>query len=157
MVVSKEALDKTAKKLGYEVVYVAAETATDVPNAAAALMSRDIDAVLQLPGNLTASAFGSISDAGRQAHIPILAFQKSQAIGGAMIVVARDYRDSGRHAAHMAARVMRGENPARIPLEDFGKTRLIVNLDAARALNITLPPALVRSAKEVIGASVGNR
>jgi ABC-type uncharacterized transport system substrate-binding protein len=157
MVVAKEALDKTAKKFGYEVVYVAAETATDVPNAAAALMSRDIDAVLQLPGNLTASAFGSISDAGRQAHIPIIAFQKSQAIGGAMIVVARDYRDSGRHAAHMAARIMRGENPARIPLEDFGKTRLIVNVDAARALNITLPPALVRSAKEVIGATVGNR
>ncbi len=157
MVVSKEALDKDAKKLGYEVVYVAADTATDVPNAAAALMGRDIDAVLQLPGNLTASAFGSISDAGRQAHIPIVAFQKSQAIGGAMIVVARDYRDSGRHAAHMAARIMRGENPARIPLEDFGKSRLVVNLDAARALNITLPPTLVRSAKEVIGAPFGNR
>jgi putative ABC transport system substrate-binding protein len=156
MVVSKEALDKTAKKLGYEVVYVAADTATDVPNAAAALMGRDIDAVLQLPGNLTASAFGSISDAARQAHIPIVAFQKTQAIGGALIVVARDYRDSGRHAAHMAARIMRGENPARIPLEDFGKTRLIVNLNAARALNITMPPALVRSAKEVMGAPVGN-
>jgi ABC-type uncharacterized transport system substrate-binding protein len=42
-------------------------------------------------------------------------------------------------------------------LEDFAKTRLIVNLDAAKALNITLPPALVRSAKEVIGAAAGNR
>lgn len=157
MVVAKSALDATAKRLGYEVVYVAAETATDVPDAAAALMSRDIDAVLQMPGNLTASAFGSISEAGRRAHIPIFAFQKSQAIGGAMVVVGRDYRDSGRHAAHLAARIMRGENPATIPLEDFNKTRLIVNLDAARALNITLPPALVRSAKDVIGASGGNR
>jgi ABC-type uncharacterized transport system, periplasmic component len=156
MVVAKEALDKAAKRLGYEVVYVAAETATDVPDASAALMSRDIDAVLQIPGNLTASAFGSISEAGRRAHLPIFAFQKSQAIGGAMVVVGRDYRDSGRHAAHLAARIMRGENPARIPLEDFQKTRLIVNLDAARALNITLPPALVRSAKDVIGAPGGN-
>jgi ABC-type uncharacterized transport system substrate-binding protein len=52
---------------------------------------------------------------------------------------------------------MRGENPAKIPLEDFGKTSLIVNLDAARALNISLPPALVRSAKDVIGAARGNR
>ena len=74
-----------------------------------------------------------------------------------MIVVGRDYRDSGRHAAHMAARIMRGENPANIPLEDFGKTRLIVNRDAARALNITLPPPLVRAAKEVIGGASGNR
>lgn len=154
MVVAKASLDASAKKFGYDVVYVAADTATDVPDAAAALTSRDIDAVLQIPGNLTASAFGSIADAGRKAHLPIFAFQKTQAIGGAVVVIARDYKDSGRHAAHLAARIMRGESPAKIPLEDFAKTNLIVNLDAARSLNITLPPSLISSAKEVIG---GNR
>lgn len=157
MVNAKIALDEAAKRAGFEVVYVPAETATDVPDASAALTSRDIDAVLQIPGNLTASAFGSINEAARRAHIPVFAFQKSQAIGGAMVVVARDYKDSGRHAAQLAARIMRGENPKNIPLEDFGKTSLIVNLDAARALNITLPPPLVRSAKDVIGESNGNR
>jgi ABC-type uncharacterized transport system substrate-binding protein len=157
MVNAKIALDASAKRAGFEVVYVPAETPTDVPDAAAALLSRDIDAVLQIPGNLTASAFGSIGEAARRARVPVFAFQKSQAIGGAMVVVARDYNDSGRHAAHLAARIMRGEDPSRIPLEDFGKTSLIVNLDAARALDITLPPALVRSAKEVIGNSNGNR
>jgi ABC-type uncharacterized transport system substrate-binding protein len=157
MVMMKNALDESAKRAGFEVVYVPAETATDVPDAAAALVSRDIDAVLQIPGNLTASAFGSISEASRRAHLPVFAFQKSQAIGGAMVVIARDYYDSGRHAAVLAARIMRGENPKRIPLEDFGRTNLVINLDAARALDITMPPALVRSAKEVIGDSSGNR
>ena len=157
MVQYKLGLDAAAKRAGFEVVYVPAETSTDVPDAAAALMSRDIDAVLQIPGNLTASAFGSISEAARRAHVPIFAFQKSQAIGGAMVVVARDYFDSGRHAAHLAARIMRGENPKNIPLEDFGKTNLVVNVDAARALGITLPPALVQSAKEVLGGAHGNR
>ena len=157
MVNYKISLDESAARAGFEVVYVPAETATDVPDAAAALMSRDIDAVLQIPGNLTASAFGSISEAARRAHIPVLGFQKSQAIGGAMVVVARDYEDSGRRAAHLAARIMRGESPQQIPLEDFGGTNLIVNLDAARALDMTLPPALVRSAEEVIGGSDGNR
>jgi putative ABC transport system substrate-binding protein len=128
-----------------------------VPDASAALMSRDIDAVLQIPGNLTASAFGSINEAARRTRIPVFAFQKSQAIGGAMVVVARDYKDSGRHAAHLAARIMRGENPKGIPLEDFAKTSLIVNLDAARSLGITIPPSLVRSAKDVIGNANGNR
>src|SRR5204862_31237 len=146
-----------ARRVAFEVVSVPAETPTDVPDASAALMSRDIDAVLQMPGNLTASAFGSIGEAARRAHLPVFAFQKSQAIGGAMVVVARDYNDSGRHAAHLAARIMRGENPKKIPLEDFAKTSLIVNLDAARALDITLPPALVQSAKDVIGDANGNR
>ena len=157
MVAYKISLDAAAKRAGFEVVYVPAETATDVPDAAAALMSRDIDAVLQIPGNLTASAFGSISEAARRAHLPVFAFQKSQAIGGAMVVVARDYQDSGRLAARLAARIMRGEDPKRIPLEDFGGTNLIVNLDAARALDITLPPALVRLAKERLGDSNGDR
>lgn len=157
MVQYKISLDEAAKRNGFEVVYVPAETATDVPDAAAALMSRDIDAVLQIPGNLTASAFGSISAAARRAHIPVFAFQKSQAIGGAMVVVARDYKDSGRLAAHLAARIIRGENPKQIPLEDFGGTNLIVNVDAARALDITLSPELVRSASEVIQDSNGNR
>lgn len=157
MVAYKIALDEAAKRGGFEVVYVPADTATDVPDAAAALMSRDIDAVLQIPGNLTASAFGSISEAARRNHIPVFAFQKSQAIGGAMVVVARDYHDSGRLAAQLAARIIRGENPKGIPLQDFGGTRLIVNLDAARALDIHVPPALVRSAKEVIGERDGNR
>lgn len=154
MVNYKISLDESARRAGFEIVYVPAETATDVPDAAAALMSRDIDAVLQIPGNLTASAFGSISEAARRARIPVFAFQKSQAIGGAMVVVARDYYDSGRHAAGLAARIMRGEHPKTIPLQDFGETNLVVNVDAARALDITLPPALVRSAKEVID---GNR
>jgi ABC-type uncharacterized transport system substrate-binding protein len=157
MVAYKTTLDAAAKRGGFEVVYVPAETATDVPDAAAALVSKDIDAVLQIPGNLTASAFGSISEAARRANLPVFAFQKSQAIGGALVVVARDYEDSGRHAAHMAARIMRGENPKKIPLEDFGKTSLIVNLDAARALNVTLPPPLVRSAKLVLGGAHGDR
>jgi ABC-type uncharacterized transport system substrate-binding protein len=157
MVVARDSLEGNAKKNGFEVVYVAADTATDVPDAAAALFARDIDAVLQIPGNLTASAFGTIGEAGRRAKMPIFAFQKSQALGGAMVVVGRDYADSGRHAGHIAARVIRGEHPKDIPLEDFAGTRLIVNLDAARALNITLDPKLVGAAKEVIGGRDGNR
>jgi ABC-type uncharacterized transport system substrate-binding protein len=157
MVIARGDLDASAKRNGFEVVYVAADTATDVPDAAAALMSRDIDAVLQLPGNLTATAAGTICESARRARKPMFAFQKSQAQAGALVVVARDYHDSGRHAAHLAARVMRGENPKDIPLEDFAKTKLIVNHDAARALNITLDPALVKSAKEHIGAPAGNR
>ena len=156
MVVSRKVLDETAARLGYEMEYVTADTATDVPNAAAALMTRNIDLVLQLPGNLTASAFGSISSAGRQAHIPIIAFQSSQA-QGSIVIVGRDYKDAGRQAAAMAARIMRGESPARIPLEDFEGTRLIVNLDVARELNIQLPADLVKSAHKVIGAPSGDR
>ena len=150
MVNAKIALDEAAKRAGFEVVYVPAETATDVPDASAALMSRDIDAVLQIPGNLTASAFGSIGEAARRAHLPVFAFQKSQAMGGAMVVVARDYKDSGRHAAFLAARIMRGENPATIPIHSMSKTRLVLNLPAAAMVGLDVPRELIDKASEVI-------
>lgn len=68
MVQYKLGLDAAAKRAGFEVVYVPAETATDVPDASPALMSRDIDAVLQMAGNLPASAFGGLSEALRRAE-----------------------------------------------------------------------------------------
>ncbi len=157
MVAAKKVLDEVAKRRGFEVVYVTADTATDVPDAAAALVARNIDAILQIPGNLTASAFSGISEAGRRAHIPIFAFQKAQAIGGALVVVGRDPRDSGREAAKLAVRVMRGEDPSKIPLQDYDKIHLIVNRDAARAINITIPPRLLQSAQDVIGGPGGDR
>src|ERR1051326_2270376 len=49
MVIAKKVMDDTSQRLGYEVVYVAAETATDVPDASAALVARDIDAGMQIP------------------------------------------------------------------------------------------------------------
>ena len=67
------------------------------------------------------------------------------------MAVARDYRESGHAAAQLAARVMRGESPAAIPFVGFAKTSLIVNVEAARAIGLRLPSALVARADRVIG------
>jgi ABC-type uncharacterized transport system substrate-binding protein len=145
-----------AQKHGIEVVAVPVSTATDVPDAAAALTNRHIDAICQIPGNLTASAFGSINHAGISAGLPVFAFQRQQAADGAMIVLARDYEEAGRQSGALAARVMRGEDPAQIPLEWFSKTSMVVNQDAARHLGIQLPGELVRAANDVRGKADGS-
>jgi ABC-type uncharacterized transport system substrate-binding protein len=147
---------RAAQEHGIEVVSLPVSTATEVPDAAAALTSRRIDAIGQIPGNLTASAFGSIAQAAIRARLPVFAFQRQQAADGALIVLARDYKDAGRQAAELALRIMRGEDPARIPLEWFSKTSVVVNLNAARELNIRLPAELVRSANEVLGKADGS-
>ncbi len=156
MVYLLDQFTRTAKKHGIEVVALPVSTATDVPDAAAALTSRHIDAICQIPGNLTASAFGSINHAAIGAGLPVFAFQRQQAADGALIVLARDYEESGRESGALAARVMRGENPAQIPLEWFSKTSLVVNRDAARELGIELPAELVRAANDVPGKADGS-
>jgi len=146
----RKLFEQAAEENGIQVVALPASTATEVPDAAVALASRDIDAIVQIPGNLTASAFTSIAYAAQRARMPVFAFQKQQALDGALVVLGRDYRDAGHAAGLMAARVMRGEDPARIPFAEYDKTHLIVNLKTARALGVTFSPELLKSAKEVI-------
>lgn len=150
-VFSKDQLTEAARAVGIEVVAVAASTSVEVPDAAMSLASREVDAFCQVPGNLTASSFPSIAQAARQAKLPIFAFQSSQARTGAVVVLARDYGDGGREAGLLAAKVMRGANPATMPFQPVRKTKLIVNPEAARNIGLTLPDALVKRADEVLG------
>ena len=150
MVFNKDELTEAAAKEGIEVVAVGVATSSEVADAALALMGRNIDALCQIPGNLTAAAFGGIAQAARRARIPVFAFQQVQAHEGAAVALARDYYDAGREAALMAARVMRGENPGSIPFYPFAKTKLLINTGAAQAAGLTIPPELLSQADEVI-------
>jgi anti-anti-sigma factor len=74
-----------------------------------------------------------------------------QARGGAVLAVARDYYESGQEAGKVAARVMRGESPSRIPFIGFSGTKLLVNPSAAQEVGVTIPDAIVARADEVVG------
>lgn len=150
MVFTKNDLEAVAAKSGIELVSVGVATSTDIPDAALALMSRDIDALCQIGGNMTASAFGGIAQAARRARIPVFAFQKVQAAEGAAVVFGRDYYDAGRETALMAARIMRGEDPGSMPFEPTTTLSLIINLPAAKAVGLTIPPDLLSEAATVI-------
>jgi putative tryptophan/tyrosine transport system substrate-binding protein len=81
----------------------------------------------------------------------VFAFQSSQVRTGASLIVGRDYQDSGRQAAALAARIMRGERPGSIPFQPVTRTRVIVNLDTARDVGLVIPRAIIEHAAEVIG------
>lgn len=147
----KERLEEAAAKAGIELITVPANTSSEVADAALALASRRLDAICQIPGNLTASAFPSIAQAAQRARLPVFAFQTSQVRTGASLVVGRDYQDSGRQAAALAVRIMRGERPAAMPFQAVTRTRIIVNLEAARRVGLAIPPSIVEHAAEVVG------
>ncbi len=146
----KDMVTRAAAEVGLEVIALAAATPTEVIDAATALCSRGIDAVCQVPGNLLSSSFVSISLAARRVGLPIFAFLSAHAHQGAAVTVARDYGDAGQQAGRLAVRVMRGESPGSIPFEPIRKTRLIINLPAARDVGLYIPPSLLERADEVL-------
>jgi ABC-type uncharacterized transport system substrate-binding protein len=147
----RDQMQAAAERAGYTVVSVPVNTSADVPDAALALVSKSIDLICQVPGNLTAAAFPSIAEAARRGRVPVIAFQTSQASGGALVTLARDHIDAGNHTGRLVARVMRGEDPATIPFQTLHKAKLIVNTNVAQSLGLTLPPDLLARANTVIG------
>jgi len=151
MVAQLGPMRKVIEAAGMELKVVAANSPSEVGDAALALASAHVDAICQLPGNLTASAFPSIAKVSQQSRIPVFTFQSSQVRAGAVAAVSRDYYESGREAGHVAARVMRGESPAGMPFIGFAKTKLIVNVGAATAIGLTSPAQIVSKADLVVG------
>ena len=147
----KVRLLEAAKQTGIEIITLAVNSSADVADAALSLISRKIDAICHLPGNLTSAGYPSIVAPARNHKIPIFAFQSAQARQGAIMVLARDYFDSGREAGLVAARVMRGENPGKIPFQAHSRNKLIVNLEAARSVGLAVSPTLLKKAEEIIG------
>ncbi len=146
----KDALAREAAKVGISIEAIAVATSAEVPDAAAALCRKGIHAVCQISDNISASSFAAILKAADRARIPVFAFQTSQARAGAVAAIARDFRDAGRDAGGLAARVARGESPAAIPFQPCKKTRLTVNLRAARACGVTINGQLLKEAHSVI-------
>ncbi len=146
-----DVMKQAAAAAGMTVKAVAASNTSEVGDATLALISNGIDAICQLPGNLTASAFPNMVQGANRAHMPMFVFQSSQVRDGGIFAVSRDYYESGRQAGEVAARVMRGDSPAKIPLAGFAGAKLMVNLNAAKIAGLTVPPDVLAQADEVLG------
>lgn len=147
---NKTMLAAYLKKSGIELVDVPVNSSAEVADAAMSLCSRNIDAVCQCLDNLTAAAFSSIAKVAEKRRLPVFGFVSSQAEDGAVVVLARDYYDCGVEGAMLAAKVMRGADPAKIPFTNLKRSRLIVNRKQARKLGVQIPQSILERADEVI-------
>lgn len=145
----RDRLVEAAKKRGLAVVDLPVATASDVPDAAAAVCSRRVDALVIVGSNLTTAAFPTIATAARRARLPVFGAATSQYEHGAAVVIASDYYDAGRDSGKLVARVIRGESPGAIPFQPTTGTRLLVNRDAAEYCGMNLPAGLLKRADKV--------
>ena len=70
--------------------------------------------------------------------------------GGALMSYGPNYTDLVRRCADFVDKILRGAKPADIPVEQPTRFDLVINLKTAKALALTVPPAILARADEVI-------
>jgi putative ABC transport system substrate-binding protein len=83
-------------------------------------------------------------------NLPAVYSRRQFVNDGGLISYGSDWTDQFRRAAGYVDRILRGEKPADLPVQAPTKYELVVNLKAAKALRLTLPPSLLARADEVI-------
>jgi putative ABC transport system substrate-binding protein len=145
MVSASEAAGRT---LGVRVHTVHIRNAGDVVRALSVESSERADGVivdLGIPRNVA-----QILELANRRRLPTISGPREFVVDGGLLAYGANYPDLFRRAASYVDKILKGANPADLPVEQPTRFELIVNLRAARALGLTIPPSLLVRADEVI-------
>ncbi len=140
---------EAAARYGFELLEATVSSTAEVLEAVKSLSARRIDCFLTAGDNTVLMALESIADIMTQHKIPYFTNGPSDVERGSFISIGADYYEVGRRTARVAARVIRGEKPADIPIENCVPEKMYVNRGLARRYGITIPEAVLERAANV--------
>jgi putative ABC transport system substrate-binding protein len=103
-----------------------------------------------LVGPLTYLLRQPIAELALKHHLPTITNTSQFAHAGLLMSYGPNLTDLYRRAASYVDKILQGAAPADLPVEQPTKFDLVINLKAAKALGITIPPTLLASADQVI-------
>jgi ABC-type uncharacterized transport system substrate-binding protein len=141
--------------LGITLVEATAEKSADVGEAARALTSKGVQALWTGADTSVLVGFDQLLAAAKAARIPVFSVVPPQAPKGALFDLGADYLEVGRLAGLLGAKILKGTEPFRIPVENALPEQLIVNQVALSGLaeEWHFPDELMKQAQVVVNAN----
>jgi putative ABC transport system substrate-binding protein len=140
----------TAAKLGLDITVAKARSIDEVESALSLLADAKVDALLVMTDPMLNTQRDRIVAFAARQRLPGFYFWREFAEAGGLISYGPSLGEMHRRMAAYVDKILKGDKPGDLPIEQPTRFELVVNLTAARALDIALPLPLLARADEVI-------
>ena len=139
-----------ARKLRIEIQSLEVRMPDDINGALEAAVRKNANALITVEDPLTVNHRKQIAGFAAQNRLPAIYGLREFVDAGGFVSYGAHIADLYRRAAMYVDRIFKGAKPSDLPVEQPTKFELVINLKAAKALGITVPPSLLARADEVI-------
>src|SRR5438270_1785714 len=139
-----------AEALGVQVQSLEVRGASDWEGAFAAAVRERADAVFVLQDTVTGAQRRRTVELALQHGLPTMFTEKTSVELGGLMFYGGKVAAMARRAATYVDKILKGGNPAELPIERPREFELVINLKTAQALGLTIPPHVLLQATEVI-------
>jgi putative ABC transport system substrate-binding protein len=143
-------LEPAAKTLGVALQSFEIRSPADLDGAFAAIREQRPDALLTLGDPLTVTIRAPIAEFALKERLPTMFTHRQFVQVGGLISYGANFPDLFRLAAGYVDKILKGANPAELPVQQATKFELFLNLKTAAALGLTIPAWIAAGADEVI-------
>jgi len=143
-------LQSDANAIGQQLLVLSATSEDDLESAFASMAQHGVRVLLIGQDPFLFQAGGQLVALAAKHRIPAIYGNSELAAAGALISYSASIPDAWRLAGNYAGRIFKGAKPADLPVVQPTKFDLVINLNTAKALGLTIPPTLLARADEVI-------
>ena len=142
--------ESAAQALGVHLRLVAVQGPGEFDQAFSTISSERADALILFPSPMLFSERRRIVDLVAKHRLPSMSMGRELVELGGLMSYGANITDLHRRAATYVNKILKGAKPGDLPVEQPTRYELVINLKTAKALGITIPPALLARADEVI-------
>jgi putative ABC transport system substrate-binding protein len=143
-------LQPAAKALGFQLHVVEASSDSDLETVFSRLSVLKAEALVITPDNFFNTRTESLAKLSFRHAVPTIQNYRPFVAAGGLVSYSSDENEYYRLIGTQAGRILKGDKPGDLPVQQSTKAELIINLKTAKALGVTVPLSLLARADEVI-------